>query len=168
MAKGKSLLSQTNSKSKQPDKYKETSESKFKYTYEVNQNIIYKGIIEEYHNTLATIIKRSHKNQNEYYTIKFSLDEVVKKDINGNILKSLADFDAELANEEVKYTKEKDVDQSDMSEIERKVIEAGQIPYRNARACLSPIVYSEMRCNECNYESRCIYHSKHNYKKLKF
>ena len=63
---------------------------------------------------------------------------------------------------------ENENDTEDISDIERKIIEAGLIPYLNSKSCLSPIVYTEMRCNECNYESRCIYHSKHNYKKAKF
>ena len=127
MAKGKSLLSQTSSKSKKQDKYKETSEqSKFKYSFEIGENIIYKGIIDEYRNTIAIITKRSHKNQNEYYGIKFSLDDSELKDINGNILKNLEEHEAELANEEeYRGNKDQEYNQEEISEIEMEVLKNG-------------------------------------------
>jgi len=161
-------LTPRNKTTKQEDKYKETSESKFKYAHNVGDNIIYKGIIEEYYNTLATITKRSHKNQNEYYTIKFSLDDVMKKDIGGGILQSLEEYEAELVNGDENIVKDQEEDQNDISDVERKILEAGLIPYKNKKSCYHQVALCEHRCHTCGYEDRCIYHKKYKYNKVKF
>ena len=167
MAKGsKSLLSQTSSKSKKVDKYKETSEpTKFKYAFEVGETIIYKGIIDEYRNTVAVITKRSHKNQNEYYCIKFSLDDSELKDINGNILKNLEDHEAELANEENNETQEDGI--NDLSELEKQIIDKGLIPMKNFKSCQNPILFYQKSCEQCLKEPICIYWKKYLYDKVK-
>ena len=167
IAKGsKSLLSQTSSKPKKVDKYKETSEpTKFKYTFEVGETIIYKGIIDEYRNTVAVITKRSHKNQNEYYCIKFSLDDSELKDINGNILKNLEDHEAELANEENNETQEDGI--NDLSELEKQIIDKGLIPMKNFKSCQNPILFYQKSCEQCLKEPICIYWKKYLYDKVK-
>ena len=167
MAKGsKSLLSQTSSKSKKVDKYKETSEpTKFKYAFEVGETIIYKGIIDEYRNTVAVITKRSHKNQNEYYSIKFALDDSELKDINGNILKNLEDHEAELANEENNETQEDGI--NDLSELEKQIIDKGLIPMKNFKSCQNPILFYQKSCEQCLKEPICIYWKKYLYDKVK-
>jgi len=166
--KSKSLLSQT-SKPKKQDKYKETSEpSKFKYSFDIGENIIYKGIIDEYRNTIAVITKRSHKNQNEYYCIKFSLDDSELKDINGNILKNLEEYESELASEEVNDINQED-DMGDLSIEEIKVIQEGYSPYKNRLSCFSPIDFLKKNClNECTHRYQCIYRFKGKYDKIKF
>ena len=166
VAKGKSLLSQTSSKSKKVDKYKETSEpTKFKYAFEVGETIIYKGIIDEYRNTIAAITKRSHKNQNEYYCIKFSLDDSELKDINGNILKNLEDHEAELANVENNETQEDGI--NDLSELEKQIIDKGLIPMKNFKSCQNPILFYQKSCEQCLKEPICIYWKKYLYDKVK-
>ena len=167
MAKGsKSLLSQTSSKSKKVDKYKETSEpTKFKYAFEVGETIIYKGIIDEYRNTVAVITKRSHKNQNEYYSIKFALDDSELKDINGNILKNLEDHEAELANDENNETQEDGI--NDLSELEKQIIDKGLIPMKNFKSCQNPILFYQKSCEQCLKEPICIYCKKYLYDKVK-
>ena len=167
MAKGsKSLLSQTSSKSKKVDKYKETSEpTKFKYAFEVGETIIYKGIIDEYRNTVAVITKRSHKNQNEYYSIKFALDDSELKDINGNILKNLEDHEAELANDENNETQEDGI--NDLSELEKQIIDKGLIPMKNFKSCQNPILFYQKSCEQCLKEPICIYWKKYLYDKVK-
>jgi len=165
----KSLLSQT-SKSKKVDKYKETSEpTKFKYMYEVGSDAIYKGIIEEYRNTLCTITKRSHKNQNEYYTIKFALDDSELKDINGNILKNLEDHETELALDENNELSQNQEDDIDLSDEEIKVIANGYIPYKNKNSCFSPIDFIvNKNCDEClSHKNQCVYKKKYKYDKVK-
>ena len=168
MAKGsKSLLSQTSSKSKKVDKYKETSEpTKFKYAFEVGETIIYKGIIDEYRNTVAVITKRSHKNQNEYYSIKFALDDSELKDINGNILKNLEDHEAELANDENNETQEDGI--NNLSELEQQIIDKGLIPMKNFKSCQNPILFYQKSCEQCLKEPICIYWKKYLYDKVKF
>jgi len=171
MAKGKSLLSQTSSKSKKQDKYKETSEqSKFKYSFEIGENIIYKGIIDEYRNTIAIITKRSHKNQNEYYGIKFSLDDSELKDINGNILKNLEEHEAELANEEeYRGNKDQEYNQEEISEIEMEVLKNGFKSIDNKTTCMNPLLFYERRCEQCNsFKNVCVYRNKGKYEKIKF
>lgn len=169
MAKGKINLTPRAPKPKKEDKYDETSKPKtFEYTHNIGDNIIYKGIIEEHHNTLATIIKRSHKNQNEYYTIKFSLDDVIKKDIGGNILQGLEEYEAELANSEEKYTKDQDDEQTDVSDIEKAILDAGLVPMKNKLACNNQKMLYHRNCPECCYEQTCIYHKKYQYDKVKF
>ena len=167
LAKGsKSLLSQTSSKSKKVDKYKETSEpTKFKYAFEVGETIIYKGIIDEYRNTVAVITKRSHKNQNEYYSIKFALDDSELKDINGNILKNLEDHEAELANDENNETQEDGI--NDLSELEKQIIDKGLIPMKNFKSCQNPILFYKKSCEQCLKEPICIYWKKYLYDKVK-
>ena len=167
IAKGsKSLLSQISSKSKKVDKYKETSEpTKFKYTFEVGETIIYKGIIDEYRNTVAVITKRSHKNQNEYYCIKFSLDDSELKDINGNILKNLEDHEAELALDENNETQEDGI--NDLSELEKQIIDKGLIPMKNFKSCQNPILFYQKSCEQCLKEPICIYWKKYLYDKVK-
>jgi len=165
----KSLLNQT-SKSKKVDKYKETSEpTKFKYAFDVGSDAIYKGIIEEYRNTLCTITKRSHKNQTEYYCIKFSLDDSELKDINGNILQSLEKFESELAldgNNELSQNQEDDID---LSDEEIKVIANGYIPYKNKNSCFSPIDFVvKKNCDGClSHKNQCVYKKKYKYDKVK-
>jgi len=168
IAKGsKSLLSQTSSKPKKVDKYKETSEpTKFKYAFDVGSDAIYRGIIEEYRNTLCTITKRSHKNQTEYYCIKFSLDDSELKDINGNILQSLEKFEAELANEENNETQEDGI--NDLSELEKQIIDKGLIPMKNFKSCQNPILFYQKSCEQCLKEPICIYWKKYLYDKVKF
>ena len=167
LAKGsKSLLSQTSSKSKKVDKYKETSEpTKFKYAFEVGETIIYKGIIDEYRNTVAVITKRSHKNQNEYYSIKFALDDSELKDINGNILKNLEDHEAELANDENNETQEDGI--NNLSELEKQIIDKGLIPMKNFKSCQNPILFYQKSCEQCLKEPICIYWKKYLYDKVK-
>ena len=160
-------MSQTSSKSKKVDKYKETSEpTKFKYAFEVGETIIYKGIIDEYRNTIAVITKRSHKNQNEYYCIKFALDDSELKDINGNILKNLEDHEAELANEENNETQEDGI--NDLSELEKQIIDKGLIPMKNFKSCQNPILFYQKSCEQCLKEPICIYCKKYLYDKVKF
>ena len=175
MAKGKSinLTPRAPKPKKEEDKYKETSKPKpFKYAHNVGDNIIYKGIIEEYYNTLATITKRSHKNQNEYYTIKFSLDDVEKKDIGGGILQSLEEYEAELAsgtNEEKKDMNEQDDDINDLSDIELEVINNGYKSMGNKTTCMNPLLFYERRCEQCyNFKNECVYRCKGKYDKIKF
>lgn len=167
LAKGKINLTPREKKpKKQEDKYGEVNESKFKYTYDIGQDIIYKGIIEEYHNTLATIMKRTHKNQNTYYTIKFALDDVEKKDINGTIIQSLEEYELSLVKEEERDIQDDEL--SDVSEIERKILEAGLIPMKNKFSCNNQMMLYHRNCPECCYEPTCIYHKKFQYDKVKF
>jgi len=169
--KSKSLLSQTSSKSKKQDKYKETSEpSKFKYSFDIGENIIYKGIIDEYRNTIAIITKRNHKNQNEYYCIKFSLDDSELKDINGNILKNLEEYESELANEEeLKSNKDQEDNQEEISDIEMEVLKNGFKSIGNKTTCMNPLLFYERRCEQCNsFKNVCVYRFKGKYDKIKF
>ena len=162
----KSLLSQT-SKPKKVDKYKETSEpSKFKYAFDVNESCIYKGIIEEYRNTVCTITKRTHKNQNEYYTIKFALDDSELKDINGNILQGLEEYELSLVSDENDNIQEDGI--SNLSELEKQIIDKGLIPMRNFKSCQNPILFYQKSCEQCLKEPICIYWKKYLYDKVKF
>ena len=167
----KSLLNQTSKSSKKVDKYKETSEpTKFKYAFEVGSDAIYKGIIEEYRNTLCTITKRSHKNQTEYYCIKFSLDDSLLKDIIGTILQGLEEYEAELIDKENKegiQGKEDDID--DLSDIELEVIKNGYKSMGNKTTCMNPLLFYERRCEQCNnFKNECVYRFKGRYDKIKF
>ena len=164
IAKGKGI-NLTPREPKKEDKYKETSDIKNEYKFSIESKGIYIGFNEEHRGQECTIIKRSTRKNTHYYMIKFDDNEELK-DITNVFLKTFEEYEQWLLDQENDNENENDTE--DISEIERKVLEAGLIPYHNSKSCLSPIVYTEMRCNECNYESRCIYHSKHNYKKVKF
>jgi len=72
------------------------SKHKLEYKHSIGDQIIYLGLIDEYKNTLATIVKRSKKYISEYYSIKFSIDDEIFNDIAGGVLKNLEEYELEL------------------------------------------------------------------------
>jgi len=172
-SKSISLTPRESKKSKKQDKYSESSKTKREYAHDLKDEVVYLGIVEEYKNTLATIIKRSRNHLSEYYSIKFSLDEEILDNIAGGVLISLENYEAELAMEKEKEEKnntnsQEDDNQNDMSEEEKKIIDKGLEPYRNKSSCYNPVFFYERRCEQCSYELRCIYTNKHKYNKNKY
>jgi inner membrane protein involved in colicin E2 resistance len=74
LAKEKSLLNKTSTKSKKQNKYSETGKSiKTDYIHNLRENLIYKGSLYEDKNGLKCfIVSRSRtKNGKQYYKIQF-------------------------------------------------------------------------------------------------
>lgn len=160
-------------KPKKQDKYSEKSKVKREYKFSLNDQTIYCGLIEEYRNTLCTIIKRSRNHLTEYYTIKFAIDDEIVENISGGVLQTVEEFESNLEKqrqEELDTINQEDNDSENnsnkMSEVERKIRESGLIPLFNPTTCMNPIAYVEMRCHDCHFEPRCIYYKKYKYKKI--
>ena len=160
MAKSINLTPRDKPKKKQ-DKYSEISDIKKEFKFPMKSKVIYVGMTTIYRGLEATVIKPSRRKNNDYYNIEFDDGEQLDS-ISSVYLRTLEEYELELEQSENKS----EDDQSNIPEIEVEMIKNGIESHKNYQACLSPIVYSEMRCFECNYESRCVYHSKHNYKKL--
>jgi DNA-binding TFAR19-related protein (PDSD5 family) len=171
MAKSINLKTRESKKSKSQDKYSEKIKTKREYKFHVNQEVIYKGLIEEYRNTLATIVnhKQSRNHSVEYYSIKFALDDEIINDVSGNMLISLENYELELAKEEEKNnSNNQDEDsQNIVSDLEKEIIAKGLEPYRNRLSCFNPILYYERHCEQCGYQDRCVYRKKGKYDKIK-
>lgn len=163
--KSKSINLTPRDKPKKQDKYSEKSKVKREYSFNINDAVIYLGLVEEYRNTLCTIVKRSRKHISEYYTIKFAIDDEILKDVAGGVLQTVEEFESNLKKEKIKENKE--YDQNTISELEKEVIEKGLEPYKNPKTCLNPIAHYEHRCHKCGFENRCIYYKKYKYVKVK-
>lgn len=159
-AKSKSLLGQTSTKKKE-NKYSEVSPTKREYKYSPKEEVIYLGLNNDYKGLPCTIIKKSRAKSTEYYNVRFEDNEELNS-VSCGFLKTPEEYEQWLSDQE---NEEMDI-RNNMSEVELEMIKAGLISHKNYLACLSPIVYSEMRCFECGYETRCVYRKKHDYKKL--
>ena len=170
IAKGKiNLTPRAPKQKKEQDKYSEIpNKTKREYLHEINDQVIYLGIIDIYKNTLATIIKRSKKHISEYYSIKFAIDDEIVNDIAGGVLISLEEYELKLAKEEDNEESNQE-DDIDLSDEEIKVIQEGYSPYKNRLSCFSPIDFLKKNClNECTHRHQCIYRFKGKYDKIKF
>jgi len=160
--KTKSINLTPRDKPKKEDKYSEKPKVKRKYKFEKGDQVIYLGLVEEYKNTLCTIIKHSRNHLSEYYTVKFAIDDEIIKDVGGGILQTVEEFESNLEKQ-----REEDKNNNDkISEVERKIRESGLIPLVNSKTCMNPIAYVEMRCHDCHFEPRCIYYKKGKYKRI--
>lgn len=155
---------------KKKDKYPESSNIKKEYKFQKNQEVIYKGLIDEYKNTLAIIInhKQSRNHLSEHYSIKFAIDNEVINDVSGSMLISLEDYELELELENNKGNELEcqEDNQNDLSDLEKQIIAKGLVPYRNRLSCFNPILHYERRCEQCGYQDRCVYRKKEKYDKF--
>ncbi len=170
--KTKSINLSPRDKPKKQDKYSEKPKVKRKYKFEKGDQVIYLGLVEQYKNTLCTIIKHSRNHLIEYYTIKFAIDDEILSDVGGGVLQTVEEFESYLEKQREKES-DNTISQEDnqnnndkISEVERKIRESGKIPLSNPKTCINPIAYIEMRCHDCNFESRCIYYKKYKYKRI--
>jgi len=164
MAKGKSInLTPRDKPKKKQDKYSETSDIKKEYKFNLKDTVIYLGLLEEYKGNECIIIKRSRRNINEYYRVKF--EDKVETDTPMGFLKTLEEYELWLSDQE----KENDDDnQEGMSDVEKQILEKGLTPFKNRLSCYLQVALFEHRCHECGYEDRCIYIKKYKYDKVKF
>ena len=159
---GKSInLTPREKPKKKQDKYSEISSIKAECTYNINDTLIYLGLVIEYKGQQCSVIKRKIRKQNEYYRVKFEDGE--EADTSFGFLKTLEEYEQWLLDQNV----DNDNAQNDMSEIEKKIIESGLESYKNYVTCHSPISHYENKCHECCYESRCVYRKKYKYDKFK-
>lgn len=162
MAKSKSLLNKTSSKpKKKQDKYSEQPEvkkkSKSEFKFQQEDIVIYTGsVIPENHGKECKIIKLRNKYNQEYYMIEFEGKDTLECHI--DFLSTHEEYELDKLNKAEKKT----------IEIDPELIEKGVESYDNKLACLNPVKYYEMSCEQCGYEKRCIYHSKCVYKKLSY
>lgn len=161
MAKGgKSLLSQTPTKSKKnQDKYSEIPINEYKY--DIENKMIYTGLISEYYGQECKIVKRRQRKSVNYYKVIFN-DNEDEIEVTEWLLKTNDEYLLDLEKE---ANKEKNYD---ISEEERKIIDQGLEPYKNRFACLNTDMLYKHNCPECGYENRCIYHKKYQYNKVNF
>jgi phage protein U len=158
----KSLLNvQSSKQKKKQDKYSEIPEvkkkSKSEFKFKQEDIVIYTGnVIPENHGKECKIIKLRNKYNQEYYLVEFNNGETLECHI--DFLKSKEEYRLDKLNQ----TEPKS------SEIKQELIEKGIESYDNDLACLNPVKYYEMSCEQCSFEERCSYHSKGVYKKLSF
>lgn len=157
----KSLLKQTSKKPKK-DKYSEISDIKKEYTYALNAEVIYLGLVEDYKTLSCSVVKRSRRKNTEYYNVKFSDGEELDSIANG-FLKTPEEYEQYLLDQE-----NNSEDNHDISDMERKIIESGKIPMKNFRSCHNQLLFYQRSCEQCHHEPVCIYHKKYMYDKVKF
>ena len=163
IAREKSLLNQTSSKSKKQDKYSEISDIKKEFKFPMEGKAIFVGLPEEYRYLECTIIKRSNRKSTEYYKIKFDNDNELEG-ISGGFLKTLEEYELLLEQSENKC----EDDMNDISDVERKILETGLIPMKNEKSCHNQEMLYHRSCEQCGYEPVCIYWKKWQYDKIKF
>jgi len=158
MAKKINLTPRDKPKSKKPDKYSELPLNEYKF--ELKGKAVFVQSLNKYNGLECTIVKRNKRKSTHYYVVEFNDGEKLEG-ISSGFLKTLEEYEREL---ERAKNKAEDNNEEEATEEELKILDAGKIPYKNKRSCLSPIVHYEMRCHECGYEDRCIYINKYNYK----
>ena len=160
IAKAKGINLTPRTKPKKEDKYKETSESEYKFP--LAGTAIYNGFsndYKEYRGLECTILKRNRRKNTDYYLIKFE-DNKELKDIAVGFLKTQDEYNQWLLDQEE--------GNDEMSDIEKAIIDAGLIPHKNRKSCLNPPYGDKEMCHKCCHENRCIYINKYNYAKMKF
>jgi len=163
MAKGKSLLSQTSTKSKKENKYEVSSIVK-EYEFNIDDRVVFLGLVSDYRGLECTIVKRTMKKKTtDYYSVKFDDGKIIESVVYG-FLRTPEQHELEL---EEQRNKNED-DHSDLPEIELEMIRNGIESHRNYHACLSPLNFHYMDCDSCTYKSKCVYENKFDYKKAKF
>ena len=164
MAKGKSLLSQTSTKSKKENKYGEVSSIVKEYEFNIDDRVVFLGLVSDYRGLECTIVKRTMKKKTtDYYSVKFDDGKIIESVVYG-FLRTPEQHELEL---EEQRNKNED-DHSDLPEIELEMIRNGIESHRNYHACLSPLNFHYMDCDSCTYKSKCVYENKFDYKKAKF
>ena len=159
----KSLLNKTSKKPKK-DKYSEISDIKKEYTYALKTELIYLGIVDDYKTLPCSVIKRSRRKSTDYYSVIFENGEKLDSIAEG-FLKTPDEYDQWLLNQENGSNEDNN---NDVSEVERKIIEAGLIPMKNERSCMHQMKLYHRECKSCGYESTCVYRKKYLYDKVNF
>jgi len=163
IAKGKSLLSQTSSKPKKQDKYDETSSIVKEYEFNIDDRVIFLGLVSDYRGLECTIIKRNMKKKTtDYYIVKFDDGKIIESVVYG-FLRTPEQYELELSQNE-----NESEDNVEMSDEELKVIENGYVPYKNRLSCYSQLDFYHRNCGECTHRHQCIYRFKGIYDKIKF
>lgn len=168
MAKeSKSLLNKTSKKPKKENKYSEMSPpTKKEYKFEVTDKVklIYQGTLHDYKNQTCIVVKKSTRNQNQYYKVKFDDGEIAETSV--AFLKTTEEYQQWLLDQENRNNED---DQNSMSEFEIELMKRGIESHKNYNACLSPLILvQQMQCDKCCYFSRCVYKNKGNYKRFRF
>ncbi|OHD22844.1 MAG: hypothetical protein A2Y34_04455 [Spirochaetes bacterium GWC1_27_15] len=161
---GKSLLNkQSSAKPRKQDKYSELNGTKQEYRFKPTDKAIYVGLLDEYSGLECEIVKRSRRKITEYYTIKFSNEEIIS-DISGNFLMNHEEYELFLENKN-KENNEDNLD--DISEYELELMKLGIESHKNYVQCLVPTLFVNYACDRCNEKVRCVYKRKYQYDKLK-
>ena len=163
IAKGKINLNPRAPKAKKEDKYSELSDIKKAPKFNAEDKVIFVGLIVKYRGQECTIVKRSIRKDVHYYKIKFD-DDYELKDITSGLLKTHEEYEKWLLDQE----NGNEDNQDEISDIERKIIEAGLVPMRNFKSCHNQMKLKARACNLCHHEEVCIYHKKYQYDKVKF
>lgn len=160
MATSKSLLGKTSKPKKTTSKKANKSTM---YLFDIDDILVYLGsTIENRNGQEVKVISRSKTHIQAFYKIEFEDGKIVE--CISDVLKYVEDYELELA--QLENQNQENV--NDISEEEKRIISLNLEPYHNKHACLNPIALYEMRCNDCCYESKCIYRNKYNYKKNKY
>lgn len=160
MAKSKSLLNQTSKKKE--DKYREISDIKKEYKFDVGNTVIYLGLLNEYKGAKCEINKKSRRKNMEHYKVKFEDGEIA--DTSVGFLKTPEEHEEYLLEQE---NNNEDINDDNMSEFELELISKGIRSHKNHKACLSPLDYYHRECTgTCTYKDKCVYRNKSKYKKL--
>ena len=163
MAKGKINLTPRAPKQKKEDKYSELSDIKKEPKFNVEDKVVFVGLIVKYRGQECTIVKRNIRKAIDYYKIKF-YDDYELKDITVGLLKTIEEYEQWLLNQE----NGNEDNQEEISDIEKAILEKGLIPMRNKLSCNNQEMLYHRNCPDCCYEQTCIYHKKYQYDKIKF
>jgi len=163
MAKGKINLTPRAPKQKKEDKYSELSDIKKEPKFNVEDKVVFVGLIVKYRGQECTIVKRNIRKDIDYYKIKF-YDDYELKDITVGLLKTIEEYEQWLLNQE----NGNEDNQEEISDIEKAILEKGLIPMRNKLSCNNQEMLYHRNCPDCCYEQTCIYHKKYQYDKIKF
>ena len=150
-------------KPQKEDKYKEISDIKKEHKFNIENKVIFVGLVTEYRGQECIITKRNTRKDIDYYKVKFD-DDMELKDITVGFLKTPEEYEQWLSDQE-----NDNVDvQNSMSDVERKIIESGKIPMKNLRSCHNQELFFHRDCPSCGYEPVCIYWKKYQYDKVKY
>ena len=164
IAKGKGInLTPRAPKQKKEDKYSELSDIKKVPKFNVEDKVVFVGLIVKYRGQECTIVKRSLRKDVHYYKIRFE-DDYELKDITSGLLKTIEEYEQWLLDQENGI----EDNHSDLPEIELEMIKNGIESHKNYHSCLSPLNFHYMDCISCTYKSKCVYENKFDYKKTKY
>ena len=164
IAKGKSLLSQTSSKPKKVDKYKEVSSIVKEYEFNIDDRVVFLGLVSDYRGLECIIVKRTMKKKTtDQYAVMSSDGNVIEFAAYGFLIPP-EQYELEL--EEQKNKNE--AEHSELPGIELEMIKNGIESHKNYHSCLSPLNFHYMDCDSCTYKSKCVYENKFDYKKAKY
>lgn len=159
----KSLLKQTSKKPKKEDKYKEISDIKKGHKFNVENKVVFVGLVTAYRGQECIVTKINTRKDVDYYKVKFD-DDMELKDITVGFLKAPEEYEQWLLDQ----GNNSNEDNHNISDMERKILEAGLIPMLNEKSCMHQMMLYHRDCPSCSYEPTCVYHKKYLYDKIKF